>query len=93
MSRKPIVPKRRGRKAAKAPDGAAARLQQARERKGLTQTEAAELSGVHKDTWSGWEQGLAEKMGLDNARRVCKVLDILPSWLLFGDEGQRSWSA
>lgn len=63
------------------------RLEEARRRKVLTQSELATLAGVSIVTVNRIENGVGEGNPRPaTVRRLAKALDVDPAWLLFGDE-------
>jgi ribosome-binding protein aMBF1 (putative translation factor) len=59
-------------------------VREAREEKGLTQTELAERVGCHSSTVCGWEdeeRKHAAKLAIERTLRLCRVLDLNPAKL------------
>jgi transcriptional regulator with XRE-family HTH domain len=54
----------------------ATRIRQARERLGLTQTEAAEKARMRQGTWSAYETGAKKDPRASTIRHMCGVLGI-----------------
>jgi putative transcriptional regulator len=57
-------------------------LKDAREAKGMTQSELAEAAGVRQATISEMETGLVRRVSLDVLERLCNVLEVAPGDLL-----------
>lgn len=58
------------------------KLKIARERKGMSQNDAARALGIGQSTLSQWEVG-ARRPKLDNLRKMASLYVIDPQWLLF----------
>lgn len=56
------------------------RLKQARERAGLTQIQVANLLGIAKSTYSGYETGKSEP-SMNNIANLMRFLDVTPEYL------------
>lgn len=63
------------------------RLRQAREGRGMTQAEIAEICNVTESAVSQWEKGATKDLKLQNFLRVCAYLMLDPWTMLFGPEG------
>lgn len=69
-------------------DTFAARLVLVRHQTGLSQQEAAEMSGIPHRTWEGWEQR-PERIPANYpevCRRISAALGVDYGWLMMGDE-------
>lgn len=64
------------------------RLQQARKEKGLTQEMVAEMIGVAKSTYTGYERNNREP-DVFKIKRLVEVLGVNSSWLLGVEEGDK----
>lgn len=60
-----------------------ARLRALREREGLSQVRMAELLGVARRTYIGWERDEAEP-GAETLRRLRELFDVDPEWIISG---------
>lgn len=60
-----------------------ARLRALREREGLSQVRMAELLGVARRTFIGWERDEAEP-GAETLRRLRELFDVDPEWIISG---------
>ncbi|WP_315707427.1 helix-turn-helix domain-containing protein [Brenneria uluponensis] len=67
----------------------AARLKEARERKGISQKVLADWCGWAQSRIGNYETG-SRSIGADDAMVLASVLDITPSELMFGDNGDPS---
>ena len=61
------------------------RIQEGRERLGLTQTEFAAALGVKEANVYRWEKGGSEP-STRMVRKIVRALDVSADWLLFGKE-------
>lgn len=57
------------------------RIRKYREKKGISQTELAQMLGIKNNRVSNWEQGL-NRPDADILTKLCYVLDVSPSELL-----------
>lgn len=57
------------------------RLKEARKAKGLTQTEAAEMIGLHQQAWQRLERGTLDPK-MSTIYTICKSLEISADWLM-----------
>jgi len=62
------------------------RIHIARRRKGLSQQELAELVGVKPNTISRLEIGKVRRTDTDTLTKLCRALDVTPSFLLALDD-------
>lgn len=63
----------------------AQRIQEARQRRGMTQTELAEIVGVSKASVSNWESS-GHGMTLDSLTKLCLALEVNPNEILLPAE-------
>lgn len=61
----------------------ATRFRWARNRKGLTQMQLAELAGVTRDVIARIETGQTQQPR--NIKELATMLDVAPAWLMFGN--------
>lgn len=57
------------------------RLKQARQSKGLTQIELAEILGISQTSYQRMETGVHD-MKMSSIYKICKALEISSDWLL-----------
>lgn len=57
------------------------RLKEARKAKGLTQTEAAEMTGLHQQAWQRLEKGTLDPK-MSTVYNICNSLGISADWLI-----------
>jgi len=65
--------------------GIASRIRSAREKKGLTTYQAAELAGVSQSSWSDWENGTWSPRGA-NRLKIAAALEVDAEWLRTGED-------
>jgi transcriptional regulator with XRE-family HTH domain len=68
-------------------DAVAARLVAAREARGLSQTQLAEMLGIQRQRLSLWENGGSFPNSARMIRTLCDALGISADWLIFGRAG------
>lgn len=68
------------------------KLRTARKQKGYTQEQIAEMLGVAKSTYTGYEKGIREP-DLFKIKRLIEILGVDSSWLLGVDEGPAAVTA
>lgn len=57
------------------------RLKEARKAKGLTQAEAAEMTGILQQAWQRLERGTPDPK-MSTIFNICKTLNISADWLI-----------
>ena len=62
------------------------RLRQARLNKGLTQQQLADKMGYRSRSAICQIESDKYEISLDTAKKLAKILDVDPAWLVFGDE-------
>lgn len=60
------------------------RIRSAREKRGLTTYEAAELAGVSQSSWSDWENSVSVPRGA-NRLKAAQALEVSAEWLRTGE--------
>lgn len=60
------------------------RLRLALERKGLKSIDLAKATGIGPGTIGDWLSGKSKTMVVENAFKVCEVLEVTQEWLFFG---------
>lgn len=60
------------------------RLRLALESKGLKSIDLAKATGIGPGTIGDWLSGKSKTMVVENAFKVCEVLDVTQEWLFFG---------
>jgi transcriptional regulator with XRE-family HTH domain len=63
----------------------AQRVTAQRKKRGLSQTECANMLGIHRQQFNNWETGLSKPKG-EWMRQLAAVLQCDPEWLQHGEE-------
>jgi transcriptional regulator with XRE-family HTH domain len=68
------------------------RLKQARDRAGATNTDIAKACKVKPASVTGWMTGETVNIESQNLLSACKLLNVSPFWVMFGEEADESSS-
>ncbi len=60
------------------------RLREALDRRNLKSVDLARATGIGTGTIGDWVSGKSKTMVVENAVKVCEVLDVTQDWLFFG---------
>jgi len=61
------------------------RVRQVRELRGISQVELSRRAGLRPDAVGSYERERSDKVDMQTIKRLARVLDIAPGWLLVGN--------